>query len=331
MLKILYAAANNKGAELQLSRFLKAISDKPYIIKKAAYIKSSPKGISIDWTLDCLLNIYKPDYLSLDNDNFSIYVDQIKHFKPDLIISDLEYFTSQAAMICNIPLWQCNSSMINFALSKDDKYNIGIFKLYSYIVNKNPLNTQRTVNLIDNSNKNLIYSHLGDLESPPILNSNFEWVRPYFHIGKISKPCQHHIVATTLNNNKKLINLLKSYSDSVIFSNLPYEEHLNIKMKDISNESEYACNLANCHIFMCEGQTVFLADAFYNNRYSVIHTDVYDPECIINTAFSEKMKLGTSIYNDKIHLDNFLNYKIYAHDNKVLFLHEKINNYLKGL
>jgi hypothetical protein len=150
-IKILYAAGNTSNSKIQLSRFLKAIADKPYTIKVAAYKNSSP-SIHIDWTLDYLLNIFDNNHINLNNDSFRIYLDQIKLYNPDLIISDLEYFTSYAANLLDITLWQCSSSIINFALDKKQKYNMGIFKNYSYIFNKNPHNFQRIINIIDNSN-----------------------------------------------------------------------------------------------------------------------------------------------------------------------------------
>src|SRR5574338_1119629 len=101
-MKILYAASNNLNAKIQLSRFLKAMDGSKHQIKIAAYKTSSPKDISIDWTLDALLNIYKPDLLSLHNDNLNIYFEQIKNFQPDLVISDLEYFTSYVSSDLNL-------------------------------------------------------------------------------------------------------------------------------------------------------------------------------------------------------------------------------------
>src|SRR5579885_504008 len=323
MLKILYAASNHSGAKIKLARFMKAMEGKPYIVKVAAYKKSSPQ-INIDWTLDCLLNIYKPEHISLDNDNFAIYLEQVKYFAPDLIISDLEYFTSQVANILNITLWQCSSSMLNFALSHEDKYNLGVFKHYSYILNKNPVYTQRTVNLIDNSNCNFVYSHLGDMLDPPSLKEGFEWIRPYHSIGKPAVPCQHNIVAATLDSNKRIIDLLKRHSDSVLFSSFLDEEYSNLLMKDIGNEAEYACNLKNSHLFVCEGQTSFLADAFYNQKYSVILTNLKEAECILNSAYSERMKLGTAIYKN-VDLDNFRDNQVSNQFNdRSIFLHERI-------
>src|SRR5258706_5453728 len=99
-MKILYAANNNINSLIQLSRFLRVIS-KQHHIKISAYKKSSPPSINIDWTLDALLNIFNPR-LSLNNDNLCIYYDQVKKFKPDLVISDFEYFTSSVAADLNV-------------------------------------------------------------------------------------------------------------------------------------------------------------------------------------------------------------------------------------
>jgi hypothetical protein len=324
MLKILYAASNHVSAKIQLARFMKAMEGKPYIIKVAAYKKSSPQ-INIDWTLDCLLNIYKPDHISLENDNFPIYFEQVKYFAPDLIISDLEYFTSYIANVLNITLWQCSSSMINFALNHEEKYNLGLFKHYSFLSNKNSLYIQRLVNIIDNSNYNLVYSHFGDTANPPKLKDNFEWVRPYHSIGKESIPCRHNVVAATLDSNKKLISLLKRYPDSVVFSPFPHEEYRNLLLKDIGNETEYACNLKNSNLFVCEGQTSFLADAFYNNKHSVIMTNFKELECVINTTFSERMKFGTAIYDSALDLNSLMGYEMESrYNDQISFLHERI-------
>lgn len=325
MLKILYAASNNKNARIQLSRFLKAIHGKPYIIKIAAYKNSSPKNVSIDWTLDCLLNIFKPNHISLDNDNFDTYFDQIKYFNPDLIISDMEYFTSYAADALNITLWQCSSSLINQALTQQDKYHLGVSKKFSYLVNKIPLQVQRNINIVDNSNCRFVYSHLGDVDQPPILKNGFEWIRPYHSVGKISTPCQHNIVAGMVNNNKNIFGLLKKYADSIAFTEFHYEKYTNLCLKDIENQAEYFCNLKNSNLFVCEGQTSFLADAFYNNKYSIVWTNFQDLECVTNSIFSEYLKLSTSIYELFEDLNQFMNLTVNSNYNEnIQYLHERI-------
>lgn len=324
-LKILYAAANSENSKIQLSRFLSAVKGKPYQIKIAAYKKSSPKNVNIDWTLDCLLNIFRPNHLSLDNDNFKLYLKQVKYFNPDLIISDLEYFTSQLANILEITLWQCSSSLINFAVSFDDKYNLGIFKKYSFIFHRNPLHSQRIINLLVNSNQNLVYSHLGDLESSPTLKENFQWVRPYSKTGKIFPTCHHNIVGATLSNNKKMISFLKDIPDSVLFSQFNNEQYENILMKDINNDDEYFCNLQNSYLYACEGQTSFLADAFYNEKYSAIIPNFNESECILNSLFSTHFKLSSIIYSKENSLIELMSNRIELSINpNIKYLHQRL-------
>lgn len=330
--KILYAARNNDNAKIVLSRFItKMMEQEPrFSIKIAAYQKSSPEDLSIDWTLDCLLNIFRPEHFSIEeNENFSIYFDQVKKYAPDLIISDLEYFTSYIANNLNILLWQCSSSLINYGVTNEEKYNLGLFKKFSYLTNRNPINTQRHVNIIDNSNRNFIYSHFGDTLSPPKLKSNFEWIRPYHSIGKISIPCKHHMMAVSLFNNKKIINLCQNYSEDVViftFNHL-YEKYDQIVMKNYHNLEEYFCNLKNCSFFLHEGQTSFLADAYYNNKYSLISINFDDPESITNSIFSEKLQLGSHVYEIK-DLNIFPSIIQSSYCSQIKFLHQKIDEIL---
>lgn len=291
-MKILYAASNNENAKIQLSRFLKATQDSTNQIKIAAYKVSSPTNTNIDWTLDALLNIYRPELLTLNNDNFNIYFDQIKSFNPDLIISDLEYFTSIVANDLNIPIWQCSSSAINYALRRKDKYGLGLFKFHAHSVSRETIHTQRIINILDNSQRNFVYSHYGDMDLSPVLESSFSWVRPYHKVTKEHVPCQHYLTAALVNLNKRIINTLKKYPDSVVFSQNPVENYDNPRIKDIRIEDEYYCNLKNSKIYVCQGQTSFLADAFYNGKYALIFTDYEDTESIINSQLAQKMGVG---------------------------------------
>jgi hypothetical protein len=322
-MKILYAASENENAKIQLSRFLQAIEDKPYIVKVAAYKKSSP-NINIDWTLDCLKNLFKPDYVTLDNDNFVTYFEQVKYFKPDLIISDLEYFTSHIASVLGTTLWQCSSSIINYALTNEEKYDLGVFKRYAYIFNRSEAQTQRHLNVLDTSDKNFVYSHFGDCETPPRVKPGFEWIKPYHRVGRKSAPCQHNVVGASLGSNKKMIGLLKFYSDSVCFSEF-LETHPNPVVKDIRNQEEYFCNLRNSNLFVCGGQTSFLADAFYNGKYSAVLTNLMDPECIVNSTISERLGLSTSIYHISDDLQSMMNKPVPVSLNgNIKYLHERI-------
>lgn len=325
-LKILYACSNSIGSKIQLERFVKAIKGKPYKLKIAAYKKSSPENVSIDWTLDCLSNIFDPEWNHIDNENFDIYFEQVKSFNPDLVISDLEYFTSYIANFLNVTVWQCSSSLLKFALSHEQKYKLGLHKKYSYLMNINCGEYKRILNLIDTSNHNLICSHLGDIDNNIRLKSNFDWIRPYHTIGKKAITCEHNIVAGMLKPSKNIINLLRLHEDSVIFSEDLSEQYPNILLKELKNQIEYTCNLYNSNLFVCDGQTNFLADAFYNSKFSLVMPNFHDVECVINSVVSEHFGFSKTIYYDSEDVGQYMLKPIeITYNDKIKLLHEKID------
>jgi len=323
-MKILYGASNNLNAKIQLSRFLKAMQGSPHQIKVAAYKMSSPKDINIDWTLDACLNIYRPELLSLYNDNLSTYYEQVKSFEPDLVISDLEYFTSYVANDLNVTLWQCSSSMINYALTRQEKYGLGLFKYHAHSLNRDGIHTQRTVNVIDNSNCNFVYSHYGDMKEPPALQDGFEWIRPYHQVAKDYIPCQHYVTAGLSSADKRILDVLKKYPDSVAFVENAQEHHENVLIKDIGIADEYYCNLRNSALFVCRGQTSFLADAFYNGKYALIYPNFDDAESITNSHLAYRLGIGRlMLYADD--LSPFISHKVEPVClDSVKYLHERI-------
>lgn len=296
-MKILYAAANREGSQIQLSRFLSSIQDKSWIVKVAAYSKSSPPFQSIDWNLDSMLSIFDPYVISFNNDNLSIYYDQVKHFNPDLIISDLEPFTSYVANLAGIRIWQVSPSLLYYATSHIDKIRLGIYKSYRYIFAKSMLEQQRIKNFIFNSDRNLIYSHFGDvgLEIP----AEFEWVRPEHSKGKVSKACEHNLVAGLIHNDKSVLNFIRRYDDAVVFSNFTDESYSDLKLKSIQDQQEYACNVKNCSRLVSMGHADLLADAYYNEKFVSILPNFAEPECIINSLYSERFGTGSICYDRK--------------------------------
>lgn len=325
-MKILYASQNNPSSKIQLARFLQAMQGKMHTIKVAAFKKSSPENIPIDWTLDCLQDIFKPDIISCNNDNYEIYFNQVKKYNPDLIISDMEYYTSQIAIDLNITLWQCSSALINFGLTNDYKYNLGAFKKYSFLLSKKSIENQRLLNIQDNSDKNYIYSHFGDCSNKPKIKSNYDWIKPYHQLGKISATCGHNIIGNMIGSNKKLLDLLCRYQDSICFTDFPHENYMSVIIKNIDNQEEYFCNIKNSDYFACSGETSFLADAYYNNKYSIVLTDLNNSECIMNSIISEKLQLSSSVYNSNENLDLSKCPNINSNSNNK-FLHEKIEEF----
>lgn len=295
-MKLLYASGNSSNSRIQCARFLNAMSFFPqHQIKVSAYKRSSPKSQHIDWTLDALLNIFNPFKISWDNENIGIYLDQVKSYAPDLIISDLEFFTSEVASALNIPIWQCSSTLINSAILPLDKNDMGAYKFHIRLLEDNDNFHQRALNLFANAERSFICSHFGDVMVPPPIKSGFEWVRPYHTNAKVHSPCHHSVIAGLFANDKRVLHMLKRHPDSVVFLEAPSEIHQNIKVKDIDNQDEYYCNLRNSDIFICQGQSSFIADAFYNHKFPLIYPDYYDLEATINSHFTNKKGLGKII------------------------------------
>jgi len=318
MLKILYAANNYYNSKIMLWRFFHVMKGLPYQVKYAAYTKSSP-NINIDWTLDALLDPNNPESLSLDNDNVHIYYEQIKTYNPDLIISDLDYFTSHIANVLDITLWQCSSLLMNFAITHKSKYNTGLSNQYIHLLKQDSDNYQKIINIIQNSNENFVYSHFGDSNSPPELKDGFNWIRPYHVVGKPNKPCEHSAIAALLNNNNKVVSALNK-QESVIFSEFPYESHKNITMKSIWNSTDYYCNIYNSPLYICEGYMSFLADGFYNGKKSILVPNYNDLECITSSLYSNHLGLS------QLHQPNISPQSIDVNLNNIKMLHQHIED-----
>lgn len=313
-MKILYAASNSIGAKIRLHRFLNAIQGKKYNLKIAAYLKSSP-SVSIDWTLNAMFDLYS-DKISFDNDNLRIYYDQIKLFKPDLIISDLEIFTSYVANLLDIPCWQVSPLLLEEATARTG-LSANYSSKYKNLFNVFPNNYWG--NLISNSDKRLIYSHFCDTNLIQI-KPNYEWVRPYYIEGKVSQAAEHNVVAISPNTNNKIISFCQKYKDTIFF--LDKTENFNkIENKSLLDRNEYSFNLKNCNYFLSEGYSSFMADAFYNKQYAFVMPDFTDQECIMNSLYAKKYNLGEQIYViDPIFNKKEIDYKL----SDAEFLHQKI-------
>lgn len=322
-MKILYACTNTSSAKIQCERFLEAVKHKNYIIKIAAYKEYLPNN-NADWTLNCLLNIFEPSKINLiSNDNLEIYYNQVKNFKPDLVISDLEIFSTHIGHILNIPIWQCSSALINDAMSVKKRQEIKLLVKYKTYYSKQPNDADRHKYMLNVSNKRLIYSHFLDLENVPNIDSKFEWVRPYHKVGE--KSDINNLVCIIPQNNKKILDLLSKYNNSICFTNQYKEQYNNILLKDLNNIEEYYNNLYNCSLSIIEGQLSLFADAFYNNKYCLSILNFNNPECVMSSVYSEYFGLSTTIFDSGANIEKFLNKKItinYKQD--AMFLHQKI-------
>lgn len=313
-MKILYAASNRPGAKLQLTRFLQHINP-TYTIKIAGY---QDMNMYLDWTLDALKDIFNPNRVSLENDNYEIYASQIKAYAPDLIISDLEYYTSYAGQQLDIEVWQVSPLLVYSGFSDNELDLFVKYKQFLITYNKILKNT------IFNSNRRFMYSYLCDIEGLPKSKEGYEWVRSYSQIGKISTACHHNIVAALHKNNKQIAKILNELDDVVVFSDKQFDTMITKSTYDID---EYSCNIKNCNYLINQGLTDLLADAFYNNKPSIIVPDLFDCEAIINTLFSEHFRLNKVSYDGVIYDGDEVKAANIATNENVKLLHEYIDDF----
>jgi len=172
-MKLLIAADNRKSSGETLLRIINSYG-KFHNIRIAGYSKSLDK-LNADWNIDALLDwTGKSKSINIESSNYALLSREIKRFKPDLIISDLEPYCSSIAIEQGIKLWQVSPTLLYYAI--EDR--VFINKYYS----KNILKSNRYQGfmnyIIRNSDKRLILSHLGDIENAPQLSEEFDWVRP---------------------------------------------------------------------------------------------------------------------------------------------------------
>lgn len=294
-MKILYAAGNRKTASLQLERIYLSLSSLPNVkLKLAAYNISSPIGINIDWTLDPLQGVYgKSPVLTEDSIEHINYCRLIEKWGPDLIISDFERYTSSIGMSLGIPVWQVSPIVALFALKPKDVFKYEIVKRCQIFYNKNKFEYGIIKNMIENSQKKLIYSHIGDLKSRPFLKDGFGWCRPYFDFGDINANCEEAICCFMDYKNINMLKLIDR-KNTIIFSNR-IKENLTKKLKTMNDYSEYLCYLKNSKKFICDTQSSTLADAYYNGIKPFVYRDLLDLECIINYCMSKEHHLLNEI------------------------------------
>jgi len=285
-MRILYAAGNRYGSFYQLKRFLESIAKQNHIIKVAAY-KKSMGDLDVDYMLDSLLNFTNPDSTVSFNGNYSYYRNEIKRFNPDLIISDLELYSSVLANELNIKLWQVSPMNLYYGLNVETKSKVGIHKHYSYLIESNHKRCEYVNYALTNSNRRFVLSHLCDCDSVPALIEGYEWARPSFILGEgIGK---FDNVIALARTNKKVINEFRNKS-TVLFSPYVFESYE--KLLVVDDEIVYRDALDGCRTFVSDGTPAFLADAFYNQKYCFSFPRYDDIDTIVASYMNEHCGIG---------------------------------------
>lgn len=251
MLKILYAADNRISSFYSLKRFLDTYNTF-YNIKTAAYSKSI-KNINVNWNLDSLLD-FTGTYpgISFNNSNFALYAREIKRFKPDLIISDFELYTSYIGLELGIPVWQVSPILLYHGINK----RTHLYKYYSGIFLKHLRVNNYIYFILNNSNKKLVLSHLGDVPNPPILEEGYQWVRPNYNLldsqePTISVPASTIHLADVYFSNKLSIPET-DYKDPESIITSFYNHKYGLSVTSPNNAKQFELNINNNIIFLSQ-------------------------------------------------------------------------------
>lgn len=305
-MKILYAAGNRIGSFFQLKRFLQSIQHKNYDIRIAAYKKSSG-DLNIDYTLDSLLNITNPREITF-NGNYLYLSKEIQRFSPDLIISDFDIYISNIALDLNLRLWQFSPNNLYYALSYEMRYKLKIHKNYFFLLDATNKKNDYVNNILNNSSRKFVLSHMGDTDGDSIITNGYEWVRPNFILGDGSNKIDY--LVTLLQSNKFIFDKLKNKKSLAFYPNV--ETNALAFIYNIFEDFSYKKCLENCKFFISDGSGIFLADAFYNQKYAISYPRYDDIETIVGTTINQYFNLGTTGDTEQIipPIDIKLNNKI---------------------
>lgn len=318
--KILYAISDSPESVETCRRFLEACLHKNYKIKIAAYYNVN-MPFFIDWNLNSLKPIF--GHKTFDNDNLRIYYDQIKAYSPDLIITDIEEYTSYIATQMNIPIWNV-SSLFSYLMINKTRNNLNkISNYYKSIIDNHIINNKITL-FKSNSDKNIAYTYLCDYSGNYTLKEEYDIVRPYHYTGSYNRACEYNI--TSAAEKMQAINFIKNYNDCVLFMKNDEDRYSGLFIKNYYTSSDYACNIHNSKYIVSDADINYIADAFYNNKYSFIFTNHKSINSIINGQLAQYLDMATCLYNDKkIDMQNFTLKVKPSINNKYVFLHEKID------
>lgn len=319
-MKILYAAGESYDSKIFLERFIPNLSDK-FILKIAAYSKFKPKFIPVDYNLDSCLS-FREDSIAKDrSENLHIFMQQVKLFNPDLIISELENFTCYVAINLGIKYWVIGREVFHISLPKKMKLSY-----YSFSKKRTKMSKfNETMYYFNNAEKRLALSPFGDVLNFELdKEKNTSFVRPYYFTDKYSELCNHNVVCCLSNLDKANLKLLPN--DSIVFSD-EIENIQNLNVKSRFNVDDLGKYIVSCNNYAASSFTHLISDGLYNSKFINYFVDFSSNESIINHLFLKKFKLGTNLAINKISNNQILSNISLNKDIK--YLHEILEEEIK--
>lgn len=309
LMKILYSINKGFDSYLQLYRFLQYVPNS--IEVRVAGYHSSLNDISADYTIDALFDFYgKIRTGTIFSRICQRFIDEIATYQPDLIINDLDFFTSYAAVELDIPYWLVSPFLFYFAASKALKDRLAVGQQYRYILSRQK-NFHRYAFQMENAERRLITSYLGDVAMGPEPSLGFEWVRPYYvdtsQIGALqnskfdgqTEPKSHPgFLGMFSRLDKPLVRQIQLLGGELeyprIYSPNSFETFKGLEHRDIHDLS-YAEDLRRSYLCFNSGETSFVSDAFYSGKFSLAFPNLESAEAVVNSHAIEYFGIGEKL------------------------------------
>jgi len=262
--KILYGIGNRIGATIQASRISDHLEDHD--------IRFIGGNISFDymkyvhWNVDAVCS-----NSTYDIEQYEYLIDDIAIWNPDLIISDTEQISAKIANILNIPLWYCSPLHLDDGLDWPKGSKIISKIIYKY---------RKDLLTLPAPNRIYIYSPFCSLNLSS--KCGYEWIKPYYNK---SKELKEYNVAIVPNKNrfKQLKRIFNKINKEILCCSPNYKTNYN---NDILE--------CNGNVFLT-GETSYIADCMYNNKYMYMMPDNKDFEGILNSIMIQNYGLGTNL------------------------------------
>jgi hypothetical protein len=114
------------------------------------------------------------------------------------------------------------------------------------------------------------------------------WCRPYY-IKAIQNDIENNSEIAVGNiTNIDYLQYIRKTENPTLFTDSKVN-FSNINIKDIESE-DYKLYLANCKYYISEGTPSLLADAYYNNKYSIVLTDKLNLNDLTTAMVAQKHK-----------------------------------------
>jgi hypothetical protein len=305
--KILYGIGKRVGAGIQASRILNNISN--HEVRFIGSNISFPYLKFVHWNVDSLTRMNKLENIP----KYERLIDDIAIWNPDLIISDAEEISAKISKILNIPLWYCSPLHLEDGLE---------WAKGSKIISDILIQDRAFLLNLPIANKIFIYSPFCSFNITP--KCGYEWVKPYYNICSETKD---YNLAVIPDKNRFIVlrKVFNKVKQEVLYCSPDYSHSYSDKISECGG------------VMFLTGETSYIADCIYNNKYMYMMPDNKDFETILNSIMVKNYKLGENLNQvellediapkkiSKILQDKKTIFNIYSDSTK--YLHEIIEEY----